>query len=122
MGTPLAFLPILMMLVGAMGVGALLLGLNYVVGRKVRTKRKLSPYESGMPLLDDSHKRISVKFFIVAMMFILFDVEASFLYPWAVVFRRGGRGRVRGDADLRRRPVPRVRLSLEEGRLRLDVT
>ncbi len=90
MGTPLAFLPILMMLVGAMGVGALLLGLNYVLGRKVRTKRKLSPYESGMPLLDDSHKRISVKFFIVAMIFILFDVEAAFLYPWAVVFRQGG--------------------------------
>jgi NADH-quinone oxidoreductase subunit A len=61
-----------------------------VLGRKVRTKRKLSPYESGMPLLDDSHKRISVKFFIVAMMFILFDVEAAFLYPWAVVFREGG--------------------------------
>ena len=52
MGSPLAFLPILMMLVGAMGVGALLLGLNYVLGRKVWTKRKLSPYESGMPLLD----------------------------------------------------------------------
>ncbi len=56
----------------------------------MRTKRKLSPYESGMPLLDDSHKRISVKFFIVAMIFILFDVEAAFLYPWAVVFRQGG--------------------------------
>jgi NADH-quinone oxidoreductase subunit A len=43
-----------------------------------------------MPLLDDSHKRISVKFFIVAMIFILFDVEAAFLYPWSVVFRQGG--------------------------------
>ncbi|HQQ76957.1 MAG TPA: NADH-quinone oxidoreductase subunit A [Thermoanaerobaculia bacterium] len=90
MGSPLAFLPILMMLVGAMGVGALLLGLNYLLGRKVKTKRKLSTYESGMPLLDDSHKRISVKFFIVAMIFILFDIEAAFLYPWAVVFREGG--------------------------------
>jgi NADH-quinone oxidoreductase subunit A len=90
MGTPITFLPVLMMLVGAMGVGVLLLWLNHVLGRKVRTKRKLSPYESGMPLLDDSHKRISVKFFIVAMMFILFDVEAAFLYPWAVVFREGG--------------------------------
>jgi NADH-quinone oxidoreductase subunit A len=90
MGSPLAFLPILMMLVGAMGIGALLLFLNFVLGRKVRTKRKLSPYESGMPLLDDSHKRISVKFFVVAMIFILFDVEAAFLYPWAVVFREGG--------------------------------
>ena len=90
MGSPLAFLPVLMMLVGAMGVGALLLGLNYVLGRNVLFKHKLSPYESGMPLLDDSHKRISVKFFIVAMIFILFDVEAAFLYPWAVVFRQGG--------------------------------
>jgi NADH-quinone oxidoreductase subunit A len=90
MGTPLAFLPILLMMMGAVGVGLLLLGLNALIGRKVRTKRKLSPYESGMPLLDDSHKRISVKFFIVAMIFILFDVEAAFLYPWAVVFREGG--------------------------------
>jgi NADH-quinone oxidoreductase subunit A len=43
-----------------------------------------------MPLLDENRKRISVKFFIVAMVFILFDVEAAFLYPWAVVFRQGG--------------------------------
>lgn len=90
MGTPLAFLPILLMMMGALGVGLLLLGLNTLIGRKLRTVRKLSPYESGMPLLDDSHKRISIKFFIVAMVFILFDVEAAFLYPWAVVFRQGG--------------------------------
>ena len=90
MGTPLAFLPILLMMVGAVGVGVLLLVLNALIGRKVRTVRKLSPYESGMPLLDDSQKRISIKFFIVAMIFILFDVEAAFLYPWAVVFRQGG--------------------------------
>ena len=90
MGTPITFLPVLMMLVGAMGVGVLLLWLNHVLGRKVRTKRKLSPYESGMPLLDDSHKRISVKFFIVAMMFILFDVEAAFLFPWATIQHEGG--------------------------------
>jgi NADH-quinone oxidoreductase subunit A len=90
MGTPLAFLPILLMLMGAAGVGVLLLALNHFLGRKLKTIRKLSPYESGMPLLDDSHKRISVKFFIVAMVFILFDVEAAFLYPWAVVFREGG--------------------------------
>jgi NADH-quinone oxidoreductase subunit A len=90
MGTPLAFLPILLMMMGAVFVGLLLLLLNTLIGRKVRTVRKLSPYESGMPLLDDSHKRISIKFFIVAMIFILFDVEAAFLYPWAVVFRQGG--------------------------------
>lgn len=90
MGTPQAFLPILLMLLAAAAVGALLLLLNAVIGRKVRTRRKLGPYESGMPLLDESRKRISVKFFIIAMVFILFDVEAAFLYPWAVVFRQGG--------------------------------
>src|SRR5512144_1131549 len=90
MGTPEAFLPILLMLALAFVVGVLLLVLNSFLGRKSPSARTGSPYESGMPLLDDTHKRISVKFFIVAMVFILFDVEAAFLYPWAVVFRQGG--------------------------------
>lgn len=90
MGTPQAFLPILVMILAASAVAAILLGLNSVLGKKVRTVRKLGPYESGMPLLDENRKRISVKFFVVAMIFILFDVEIAFLYPWAVVFREGG--------------------------------
>jgi NADH-quinone oxidoreductase subunit A len=90
MGTPQAFLPILMMLGAAVAIAALLLVLNYFVGRRVRTRRKLMPYESGMPLLDDNRKRIPVKFFIVAMIFILFDVDTAFFYPWAVVLRDGG--------------------------------
>ena len=69
MGTPDAFLPILLMFTAAAILGAALLFLNGVMGRKVRTLRKLGPYESGMPLLDDSRKRISVKFIIVAMVF-----------------------------------------------------
>jgi NADH-quinone oxidoreductase subunit A len=90
MGHPEAFLPILMMLVIAGIVAAALLALNWFLGRKAPSVRKNAPYESGMPLLDDNRKRISVKFFIVAMIFILFDVEAAFLYPWAVVYRQGG--------------------------------
>ena len=90
MGSPEAYLPILMMLLLAFVVGVVMLLLNAVLGRKSPSKRKGGPYESGMPLLDDTHKRISVKFFIVAMVFILFDVEAAFFYPWAVVFRSGG--------------------------------
>jgi NADH-quinone oxidoreductase subunit A len=90
MGTPDAFLPILLMIALATVVGVAMLILNALLGRKNPSVRKLSPYESGMPLLDDTHKRISVKFFIVAMVFILFDVEAAFFYPWAVVFRQGG--------------------------------
>lgn len=90
MGTPQAFVPILLMLLAACVIAAVLLVLNWFLGRKNPNVRKLAPYESGMPLLDESRKRISVKFFIVAMVFILFDVEAVFLYPWAVVFRDGG--------------------------------
>ena len=90
MGTPAAFLPILLMLGLAFVVGVAMLVINGLLGRKNPTVRKGAPYESGMPLLDDNHKRISVKFFIVAMVFILFDVEAAFFYPWAVVFREGG--------------------------------
>ena len=90
MSTPQAFLPILMMLAAAAGLAAIMLSLNHLLGRKVRTVRKLSPYESGMPLLDDSRKRISVKFFIIAMIFILFDVDTAFFYPWAVVLKDGG--------------------------------
>lgn len=90
MGTPEAFLPILLMIVAAAVTAVALLLLNSLLGRKEPSLRKLGPYESGMPLLDDNRKRISVKFFIVAMIFILFDVEAAFLYPWAVVFRQGG--------------------------------
>ncbi len=92
MGTPSAYLPILLMLVFAAVVAIGLLILNALIGRKAPSKRKLAPYESGMPLLDGTRKRISVKFFIVAMVFILFDVEVAFLYPWAVVFRQGGWG------------------------------
>ncbi len=52
--------------------------------------RKLSTYESGVPLLDSSHKRISIQFFVIAMVFILFDVEIAFIFPWALVFRSAG--------------------------------
>ena len=84
MGTSDAFLPILLMFTAAAILGAALLFLNGVMGRKVRTLRKLGPF------LDDSRKRISVKFFIVAMVFILFDVETGFLWPWATVLDEGG--------------------------------
>ncbi len=90
MATSQPYLPILIMFSAAVAIALLLLLLNSVVGRRVRTRRKLMPYESGMPLLDDSRKRISIKFFIVAMIFILFDVDTAFFYPWAVILRDGG--------------------------------
>lgn len=74
------------------GLTAAMLTLSSLLGRRVRTRRKLSTYECGMPLLDKSRKRMSVKFSVIAMIFILFDVEIAFLYPWAVIFRASGWG------------------------------
>jgi NADH:ubiquinone oxidoreductase subunit 3 (subunit A) len=69
-------------------MAAAILGLSALLGRgRLAHKRKLEPYESGMLLIDSSRKRVSVKFFVVAMVFIVFDVEVAFLYPWAVSVR-----------------------------------
>jgi NADH-quinone oxidoreductase subunit A len=82
-----SFLPILLMLFIAATIGAVFLGLNWVIGRHQRNPSKLAPYESGVPLLDESRKRVNVRFYQIAMLFILFDIEAAFLYPWAVIYR-----------------------------------
>jgi NADH-quinone oxidoreductase subunit A len=81
------FLPVLIMLVIAVAFGAVFLGLNWVIGRHQRNPSKLAPYESGVPLLDENRKRVNVRFYQIAMLFILFDIEAAFLYPWAVIYR-----------------------------------
>ena len=87
-----SFIPILVMLVIAVLFGGAFLGLNWIVGRHQRNPSKLSPYESGVPLLDSSRKRVNVRFYQIAMLFILFDIEAAFLYPWAVIYRDAARG------------------------------
>jgi NADH-quinone oxidoreductase subunit A len=81
------FLPILIMMLIAVVVGAVILSLNWVLGRHQRNPVKLAPYESGVPLLDQNRKRVNVRFYQIAMLFILFDIEAAFLYPWAVIYR-----------------------------------
>lgn len=58
-----------------------------LLGKRVRNKFKDMPYESGMAPIGSARERFSVKFYMVAMLFILFDIEAVFLYPWAVVYR-----------------------------------
>lgn len=82
-----SYIPILIMLMVAAALGAVFLGLNWIVGRHQRNPSKLAPYESGVPLLDESRKRVNVRFYQIAMLFILFDIEAAFLYPWAVIYR-----------------------------------
>ena len=82
-----SYVPILIMLFVAMALGAIFLALNWLLGTHQRNPSKLAPYESGVPLLDDQRKRVNVRFYQIAMLFILFDIEAAFLYPWAVIYR-----------------------------------
>jgi NADH-quinone oxidoreductase subunit A len=87
-----SFIPILIMLFVAVAMAAAFLGLNWVIGRHQRNPSKLSSYESGVPMLDTNRKRVNVRFYQIAMLFILFDIEAAFLYPWAVIYRDAARG------------------------------
>ena len=81
------YLPILFQLILAAGFACALLVLTHVFGPRRSTDVKLSPFECGVDLLDCAHHLFSVKFYLVAMLFILFDIEAIFFYPWAVIFR-----------------------------------
>lgn len=84
------YFPVLLGVAGAVGVGAAIIFVSWLAGGKRGGKAKLSTYESGMPLLDRSHKRLSIAFFLVALDFVIFDVEAAFLFPWVLVLREGG--------------------------------
>jgi NADH-quinone oxidoreductase subunit A len=81
------YLPILIHVLVVAAVAGAILGLSAWVGVKRPSRGKLSPYECGIPPVGDARQRFSVSFYLVAMLFILFDVEAVFLYPWAVVFK-----------------------------------
>ena len=76
---------LMFLMVALMGVGMIVA--SHIFGRKKSHKNKMDPFECGMPLLDSVRKRLSVKFFIIAVLFIIFDVEIAFLYPWALVAR-----------------------------------
>jgi len=82
------WLPVLIQIVIAIGVAGAMIGLSAVLGRRVKDSVKSSPYESGMKPVGNARERFSVKFYLVAMVFILFDIEAIFLYPWAVIYRQ----------------------------------
>ena len=63
---------------------------SYLLGPKKPTPEKLAPYECGMPPVGEAYERMSVKFYLVAMIFLLFDIEVAFLYPWALAIRELG--------------------------------
>src|ERR1051325_7887546 len=81
------YLPILLMFVVAAGFAVTFIGLSTFVGQRKRTRTKLMPYECGKDPVGSARERFSVKFYLIAMIFILFDIEVIFLVPWAVVFK-----------------------------------
>ncbi len=81
------YVPLLIHVLLAMVVAGALVFLSWAVGHRKPTRAKLQAYECGVQPTGDARQPFSVKFYLVAMLFILFDVEAIFLYPWAVVYR-----------------------------------
>jgi len=81
------YIPILIVFIFVAGFAVTNIVLSHVVGRRKNTRAKLMPYECGMDPVGSAHQRFSVKFYLIAMLFILFDIEAIFLLPWAVVFK-----------------------------------
>src|SRR5262245_20742586 len=81
------YLPVLLMFVIAAGFAVTFIALSQLFGQRKRTRTRLMPYECGKDPVGSARDRFSVKFYLIAMIFILFDIEVIFLVPWAVVFR-----------------------------------
>lgn len=82
------YVPVLLQFLIAAGLAAAILVFSIVLGRSARSNRtKDSAYECGMVPVGEGQSRFSVKFYLVAMLFVIFDIEVVFLYPWAVTFR-----------------------------------
>lgn len=86
------YAPILVLILGVMGLVTVILILAHALGPSRQGRVKDSTYESGMEPIGDARRRFKVQFYIVAMLFLLFDVEVVFLWPWAPLFHRAAMG------------------------------
>jgi NADH-quinone oxidoreductase subunit A len=91
---PQQYFPVLLAMGVALAMGAVILVVSHLIGRAAGHQKggfiKGSPIESGLPQMDVSHKRMSIAFFLIAIDFIVFDLEAAFLYPWSLIMRKEG--------------------------------
>ena len=85
---PEIYFPVLVQVLIAIAIAAGLVAASTLLGKHAKSPLKDTPYESGMAPVGSARERFSVKFYMVGMIFILFDIEAVFLYPWAVVYRQ----------------------------------
>lgn len=84
------YLPVLIVIVISIIIGLVILYISKLLRPKRTYTLKLTPYECGIPSMEDTWERFNVKFYIVALVFVIFDVETIFLYPWAVVYKKIG--------------------------------
>lgn len=84
------YLPILLFLIVSTGIGIALLVIGSLLGPKRPSSEKLSPYECGFEAFEDARMRFDVRYYLIAILFIVFDLEIAFLFPWAVVFKELG--------------------------------
>ena len=82
--------PILLFIVVAAGIGLALLAIGMLAGPRRPEPEKLTPYECGFDPFDDARTRFDVRYYLMAILFIIFDLEIAFLFPWAVVFKSIG--------------------------------
>jgi NADH-quinone oxidoreductase subunit A len=85
-----SYVPLIFVVAFALLLPALLLGVQRLLAPRHPTPAKLEPYECGAPPLGSPHQRLPVKFYLVAVLFLLFDIETVFLFPWSVLFRKLG--------------------------------
>lgn len=83
-----SYLPILVILLLSVFIGVMIIVLSTLLSRGNATKVKLMPYECGMDPIGSARRRFSVRFFVMGMLFIVFDIELIFLFPWATIFDR----------------------------------
>ena len=84
------YLPILVFIGVGLAVAVVMIGLGFVLGTRHPDSEKLSPYECGFEAFEDSRMKFDVRFYLVAILFIIFDLEVAFLFPWAAAFKHVG--------------------------------
>jgi NADH-quinone oxidoreductase subunit A len=85
-----SYIPVLVMVVGAIAIALILVGLSALLGPRRPSPAKDAPYECGVTPIGSARERFPIKFYLTAMLFILFDIETVFLYPWAVTYKTSG--------------------------------
>jgi NADH-quinone oxidoreductase subunit A len=84
------YVAIFVMMIIAAAIGVIIIGISHLLGQITKSKVKLSPYECGTTTIGSTRRMLNIRYYIVAMLFLIFDIETVFLYPWAVITKRLG--------------------------------